>query len=148
MWWQTILFLGLFLPLRMNAGGYHTRNRATCYMLSTIIMTLSLRIIGQATWSGKMFFAILLLSMMLVLRLAPVADDNKPLEEEEKTRYRNRVKWIITGYSISSILAWWGEMPTIAVCILMAIAVSAVLLSVGAIKNNGLMKARCFTERE
>lgn len=45
MFWQSFLFLFIYMPLRSFAGGYHARNAESCYVLSVIIITVALLLI-------------------------------------------------------------------------------------------------------
>lgn len=46
--WQSIVFMMAYIPLRIYAGGYHTKTQLRCYLFSILLIVLSL------LWGGPM----------------------------------------------------------------------------------------------
>lgn len=88
--WESIVFLVSFSAIRMYAGGYHCKKAIHCYVISSGIMVLVLTVV-KITPSWYMLpisIFILLVSIPIILKLAPVGATNKPLDEVEKQHYR------------------------------------------------------------
>ncbi|MCM1425631.1 MAG: accessory gene regulator B family protein [Eubacterium sp.] len=93
-----LLFLVSYIPLRSFCGGYHADTNFGCTVVSAILICCVCWIYQN---SGNVFFFayypfIYLISGYLVIRYAPVPDKNKPLDEAETVRYRqkSRVIWL------------------------------------------------------
>ena len=75
---EIIMFLILFIPLRSNAGGFHTKKKLTCYCFSNL-MLLAIVYIPNLIISKTAYgiIAILfVLSNLLILCLAPIPNFN------------------------------------------------------------------------
>lgn len=85
-------FLASYIPLRSYCGGYHARTNSGCMVVSAFIV-IAVCIVVRAIsgvnifWMQTICFAI---SGFFVIRYAPVADLNKPLDEAETICYRKR----------------------------------------------------------
>lgn len=88
--WESIVFLVSFSSIRMYAGGYHCQKAIHCYIISSGIMIFVLTIIRitSALYILPISLLILLVSIPIILKLAPVGATNKPLDELEKQYYR------------------------------------------------------------
>lgn len=88
--WESIVFLVSFSAIRMYAGGYHCQKAIHCYIMSSGIMVLVLTVVKiTPTWYMlPISILILLVSIPIILKFAPVGATNKPLDEVEKLHYR------------------------------------------------------------
>lgn len=93
--WQSIVFLLAYIPLRSYAGGYHARTQLRCYLLSIAIMVTFALMIKYISWNELSIMLLTLISCGVILMLAPIADNNKPLDSEEIKVYRNRTRIIL-----------------------------------------------------
>lgn len=132
--WQNLVFIACYMPLRMNVGGYHTRTQWSCYVLSTIIIFISLILIKWDAWMNVNFFAILIISSMLLILISPIEDENKPISELEKKVYKKRVYIILSVYVMFSSTFWIIGYIQISISILISIFLSSFLLMIGYIK--------------
>lgn len=88
--WESIVFLVSFSAIRMYAGGYHFQKAIHCYVVSSGIMILVLTIV-KFTPAGYILvtnLAMLTISVPIILKLAPMETETKPLDEVEKQHYR------------------------------------------------------------
>lgn len=133
---QCVAFMVAYIPLRSYAGGYHAGTQLTCYLLSIpfmIIMLIGIRVIP---WNGYICVAVLLFAGIVLFKLTPVEDLNKPLRPIEITVYRKKSLIIATVLSCIAILLWFAGIKQIAVSIIMALFMIAVMLILGVFKNN------------
>lgn len=87
--WGCMVFLLLYLPLRIFAGGLHCSNRRNCYTLSVIIFAVMIFTYQMAEgtssiWTDCLFY----IAAAVIVIMAPVQDKNKPLEYAEARHHR------------------------------------------------------------
>lgn len=87
---ESMVFLVSFSAIRMYAGGYHCQKAIHCYVMSSGIMVLVLTVVKvtPTEYMIPISLLILLVSIPIILKLAPVGATNKPLDEVEKLHYR------------------------------------------------------------
>lgn len=132
---EVIIFLLAYSPLRTYAGGYHAKTQLRCYFMSIVIIIAVLITIKYVPMNNLVYLLCLLSSSTIIFLLAPVQDQNKPLNEKEKIVYGRR-SYIILSILIALffLLAFIGQ-AKISVCIAMGIAVLAIMLVLGKVKN-------------
>lgn len=87
-YYDWVLFLAAFIPLRTTAGGYHASSHLRCIMVGTIVYTILLLITQlHVNWAGTAV-AIVFISFLLILVLSPVEVQNKKLNTA--CRMKNR----------------------------------------------------------
>ncbi|MEG1584998.1 MAG: accessory gene regulator B family protein, partial [Anaerovorax sp.] len=93
----TVFFIAAFPILRTFAGGIHASSYGKCYVYSLLFYALVIILCNLAVKSGKILdtFAIFLLSVSIIMLLAPVEDRNKPLSSQEFKRYRRITRIIL-----------------------------------------------------
>lgn len=130
MFWQSILFMVVYLPLRTFAGGYHARTQLLCYLLSTILILAVLLMIRFVPWTDFISLSLVLLSSIIIFIFAPVEDINKPLDEKEIARYKKRTRTILISEMIITLfillLGFNDIIPSIAVS-LFALSIMLIL---------------------
>lgn len=133
--WQAILFMALYAPLRSNAGGYHARTSARCYVYSILLMVAVLLAMKHLVISRFICNITLLISCVIILSLAPVEDSNKPLDNTEKVVYRKRT-YMITALECSFfVVALILKAENFALCIMWVFAMMGAILLAGKWKN-------------
>ncbi|RDU24466.1 accessory gene regulator B family protein [Anaerosacchariphilus polymeriproducens] len=92
---EAIIILLFFIPLRCSAGGYHTRHRTSCYILSTLMVAGMIWGAKESSWSVISMVLISIICGTIIWMLCPVEDENKPLCELECKVYRKRTRVIL-----------------------------------------------------
>lgn len=87
---QSIVLLISFMMLRTYAGGLHASTPARCYLLTIITIIVSLSVINNIKLFQKLSVLILILSDIVIWKLAPVGTANKTLDEIECIVYRKK----------------------------------------------------------
>jgi accessory gene regulator B len=90
MLWQSLVFTAAYAGLRTSAGGYHARTQRDCNILSVFLIIAVLCALKWIPWSGAACLIAVAVARITVLVLAPVEDENKPLDETETVVYRKR----------------------------------------------------------
>lgn len=135
MLWQSVIFTIAYGLLRPVAGGFHARTQRSCYFYSILLLVLALGILRWDQWDGITCIFIVLASGGVVFKLAPVEDENKPLDDVEVMVYRHRSR-IICGVLaiVVSILLLVNEIE-MASCIAVSILAASVMLVLGQARN-------------
>lgn len=131
-----LAYLIFFLPMRLFSGGYHAETSERCFVLSTITFGVSIaasKLIPLLYISnmGKMIGAV---SVIVILVLAPLINENNPLNQAQRRRNRIILCTLLfidlVFYILSCNYAW-----TIASNELIFIVMDAVLLLAGKLKQ-------------
>ena len=140
MFWESILFMAAYMPLRSFAGGYHAKTHLRCYLYSIVMITVVLLIIRFLPVGRIIYSCLMLVGGIVIFLLAPVEDKNKPLDDEEQRVYciRTRVILVLEGsvLLVSIILQFKPLYSDIS----LAIFCLGVLVLVGKVKNMILHK--------
>lgn len=142
MFWQSIIFLLAYNPVRTYSGGYHARTPLVCYLLSIPMMLVVLLGIRMLPWNGYICVIASLCSFVVIGILAPVADPNKPLNEREKIVYKGRARTYSAVLFGASLMLWFAGLEQVSLSIVMALGVAAFMLVLGAIKNGNMGKEK------
>lgn len=130
------VFLVCYIPLRSYCGGYHAKTNIGCTCISALVIYfMCLLEKAFAVKIENFWFIIGFLSAgLIIFILAPVQDNNKPLDFAEWIHYRkkSRLIWLIE-FIFGSILGIWFHNITF-VIVLCQITLS-IMLCIGLIKN-------------
>lgn len=140
MLWQGVVFTVTYAFLRTHAGGYHSRTATKCHFFSIVLLSGALSLIKFAPWNNIGIMISLLLSGTIILALSPVEDENKKLDETERSVFKKRTKSIFFMLTILVLLANRTRQSAISICITMSICTSAFMLILGEIKNRAIKK--------
>ena len=134
MLWQGIVFTVAYSLLRSYAGGYHARTQTRCYIFSVILIIVVHSLIKFVNWNYITLITSITLSGTTILYMAPIADENKELDEKEFIVFKKRTNIVLFVLISSIILFNFVKQFEICVCITMAICVSAIMLILAKIK--------------
>lgn len=131
-----LAYLIFFLPMRLFSGGYHAETSERCFILSTIAFGASIAVsklipLLYISNTGKIIGAV---SVIVILVLAPLINENNPLNQTQRRRNRIILCTLLfidlVFYILSCNYAW-----TIASNELIFIVMDAVLLLTGKLKQ-------------
>lgn len=137
-----LAYLIFFLPMRLFSGGYHAETSERCFILSTITFGASIAASKLIPLlyifnTGKIIGVI---SILVILVLAPLINENNPLNQTQRRRNRIILCTLLfidlVFYILSCNYAW-----TIASNELIFIVMDAVLLLTGKLKQ-GISKMK------
>lgn len=110
-----LLFLISYIPMRSFCGGYHADTNLGCTIVSALLICCVCWIYQNIRESVLMIYYpfVYLISGYLVIRYAPVPTQNKPLDETETVRYRqkSRLLWLletVIGIALYFLLREYG----------------------------------------
>ncbi|MDE6520826.1 MAG: accessory gene regulator B family protein [Ruminococcus sp.] len=90
MFFECILLLAAYMPLRSYAGGHHSDSSEKCYIVSSLIMVIWMCLLKFEILPISCCVIMLLISACICFTFAPVESSNKPLDEREQNVYRQK----------------------------------------------------------
>lgn len=140
MLWQSVVFTIAYGLLRSTAGGFHARTQRNCYLYSVLLLFFALGIIYWNEWDVITCMFVVLISGSVVFNLAPVEDENKPLDDVEVMVYKHRSR-IICGVLVIAVLTLLLVNETeMASCLAVSILSASVMLVLGKARNRYVAK--------
>lgn len=137
MLWQTLCFISSYSILRVYAGGYHAKTKLRCYLFSIGMMTTAIYLIKYISWGWSSYIITLIISSTIILMLAPVEAQNRPLDKLEKTVYRQKSIIILSFLVVLSTLLWFAKARQSSISICIALGGLAVVLVLGKLNKLG-----------
>lgn len=106
-----IPYLATFIPLRLSAGGYHSKRHLSCISLNTFFYSISI-IVSKVIVSlfDTLFVVVSCTSSICVFIFSPVQAKNKPLTSSEKIRNRHISLILSLALSFSNITIYYSSM--------------------------------------
>lgn len=143
--WETIVFLGFFCPLRKLAGGYHAPNYFLCTTIFSTYYWILCNFAPAGFGDGQII--VLLLSCFIIIWLSPVADPNKPISKEKGRRLHKRVIVVILAELIVlGLEKWLYDNQAVSAFMYYSFITECILLIAGQIKNT--LRRRKYYENE
>ncbi len=91
-----VFFLLGIAPIRTYAGGFHAKTHFRCYLISTVVFVVSLLVVKASVLGIKTIFFMELFAVVIIVLMAPMEANNKPLKAE--TKRKNRKKCLIIAF--------------------------------------------------
>lgn len=135
MFWQSVVFTIAYGLLRPVVGGFHARTQRNCYFYSTLLLVLALGVLRWDQWDAISCMFIVPASGSVVFKLAPVEDENKPLDDVEVMVYRHRSRIICGVLAIAVAILLLVNEIEMASCIAVSILAVSVMLVLGEVRN-------------
>ena len=131
---EFIIFITAFALLRQYAGGFHADRFISCLLISCCVITLfciAIRLPDTAVYAVG---ALSVISLIIIILLAPVDSKHKRITEADRTKYRKKLTIILICEIITSgVIMLYSE--HFAMSIFISWIVLSVLLIIGKIKN-------------
>lgn len=132
---EILVFMAVYIPLRSYAGGYHARTPLRCYIFSVIMLiavSLGLKYLCIAEW---VYYVIFALVIIIICVLSPVEDRNKPLDEIEHKIYKKRTIFVVVAELTIALLLKLVMFDNLFIAIAYSFVVLSLMLIGGKIKN-------------
>ncbi|MDE5909710.1 MAG: accessory gene regulator B family protein [Lachnospiraceae bacterium] len=143
---QSIIFMLTFCSLRRYAGGYHADSQKRCYVISFAVIIITFWMIKILPYYIIADVFINMSCLVLILFLAPVENQNRQLETNERKKYGTKTKTIATFISLLTVFFRYKGLHNIIIPILMAFIIVSISLILGYIKNvkqKNIYTAKC-----
>jgi len=130
---QTVLFFGIYVALRVYAGGYHAKSPIICFFVSSLILIpFVIAIRHYHLWSTPIaFWVILIVSVVALLLLGTVENQNKLLDSMERKVYRRRLLRNLTIVVVLGATLSFLSQGSYAIAVLCGVMLTAITAGVG-----------------
>lgn len=127
---ESFIFLISFSMIRIYAGGYHCKKSTHCYLISSGMMISALVLVKliPIEYITSLSVILLLISVSVILKFAPVGAINKPLDNMEKKYYRKKTLFYLSLECCIIFIFFIAGMQKAAFVICLGITISAFLL--------------------
>lgn len=142
MLWQSVVFTIAYGMLRTVAGGFHARTQRRCYLYSVLLLFFALGVLRWVQWNKELCVFIIFVSGSIVFKLAPVEDENKPLDDVEVVVYSQRSRIIYGILTLVATIFLLINRIDMASCIVMSILAESVMLLLGEARNRYMTTKR------
>lgn len=130
---ESLIFLVSFSLIRTYAGGYHCEKATSCYFMSSGIVVLVLSIVKfiPKKYILVISLVMLLISIPIILKLAPIETKSKPLDEVERKYFRKKTILHLSLECIVVTILFLFQIYYFGYVICLGISVSAMLVLFG-----------------
>jgi accessory gene regulator B len=129
-----------YSPLRVYAGGYHTKTQLRCYVFSIFLTIAVIYANKYIPGTNQNIIIITIISCITIFCLSPVEDRNKPLDEAEKRVYRKRSWYVLLFEVILLVILLCVGVKFVALSIAISLLALSLMLIAGKIKNSLVAK--------
>lgn len=140
-WYALIIFYAFFIPLRMNAGGYHANSYGGCFLVTTVVYAMYL-LVGTLVPPNIAIIltcTLCIATLVIVFLLAPMIHKNSVIDEKGIIRRKilSRII-IIADCMIIYTLVAFSCIYTIPFYIFLAVGAVAISMIIEFIQKRGL----------
>lgn len=135
---ESILFTIAFTSLRQYSGGYHADSQKKCFVLSTLMLIISLGIIKSIKIFPLLILPLIILtliSIIYVLIAVPIDTPNKRLDKDEIRVYGKRARIFAAMLTITAAILCYLNLNALASAVMTGIVMNAYLMLKGHISN-------------
>lgn len=142
MFYDCIVFLCVFMPLRMYTGGYHAQTHLTCFLI--LLLDMFVGVIFMSLLQNSIFVfsvIVMVLSVIIVTLYAPVVHENYPLSKQQVQNSRKKGFLVLFAVVIGIILFLTTKNYGISFCASFGLASVSVSILVAKIQEKGGKKS-------
>lgn len=133
--WNMVVFMAAFIPIRIYAGGFHAKTSLRCYIYSIFFLAAVLLAMRFVDLTNLIYCLLYCLSSIIILCLAPIADINKPLDKTEKIVYKKRTVILWVTETVVIFICYFFSWSIIFESCIYSLFSTAIMLILGIIKN-------------
>ena len=138
---QSIFYLIAFIPLRRYAGGYHANSEKKCRVISFFMVLTSFIVMRCLNDNGVCILIIgAVVFGVFILGLAPIENENKKLDAEERKQYKNATRKILVTEIVCLLILHYANLQWVVEGIAISIITVGVVLILGILKNGTIAK--------
>lgn len=131
-----VLFTVIFILLRTYAGGVHMNSFAACLACSALVQTFVLLVNAKYEVPIMYGWIVIILSSVLLIKLAPVENINRELDNDEKKHCKKITIKIIIGVIIFAGCCTLGDITKAVQLVALTILTVFISQCIGIIKYN------------
>jgi len=140
-WIETIFFFAGLIPIRMIAGGYHSKTPQRCNVLTFFVYVVNMILITlmKSHITYPLTYTINMIIIVIIFSVAPVDHKNRELDEIELSTAKKSSRitgTIIVGFCTASLVLF-GLSNIILISTMMGAFTASVSLFIGSIVRGG-----------
>ena len=140
LFWQCVIILVTFMPIRVYAGGYHAKTPLQC-SVKTWMLLLAILLAYRFLPSYLLLeCGIVVVAGGWIWFFAPIEDSNKPLLDYELKKYRKKALLYFMLYVCIYVIAHMVGWNQISRCIAWGLGMLLFIMVAGVIKNRNWKK--------
>ncbi|MBR3771798.1 MAG: accessory gene regulator B family protein [Clostridium sp.] len=132
---EVLVFMATYIPLRTFGGGFHAKTQVRCFIYSNLLVVGILLLSRFIAHSSIAYLILGLLGTIVVMRMAPVEDKNKPLDEIECRVYGKKARCILGLDLLLAIALQLLGFHNLVSTVLVSVFALGVFLIMGYVKN-------------
>lgn len=125
-----LVFISVFVPLRLFTGGYHAATYRKCFIISNLsyLLILFLKCITWRTVSMEMWWCLLIGTCLYIIMNAPIINSAQPISESKQKRSKRITKYILTVDIVWILCLAFNQRELMVMAILSICLVSVMML--------------------
>jgi accessory gene regulator B len=132
---ESAIFYITFILLRSYAGGVHAKTETVCTILTTLAIGIATALIRMLESTNAKISLCFLFCNICLLAFSPLDSREKPLDAEEKCRYRKICFGLVFACDIVVGVAHFLTLPMLYYPVICGMCLETVLLSFGKMCN-------------
>lgn len=125
-----LVFISIFVPLRLFSGGYHAKTYSKCFVISNLsyLLVLFLKYITWKIVPMEIWWCLLAGMCYYIVKNAPIINPAQPISESKQKRSKKITKYILTADIVWIIYLALIQEELMSMAILSICLVSAMML--------------------
>lgn len=127
---ESVIFYIVFILLRSYAGGVHAKTEVACTIWTTLAMGTATAFIKILECTSTKIPVCFLLCNICILTFSPLDSREKPLDMEDRRRYRKICFWLVFACDVVVGVAHFLTLPMLYYPVICGMCLETVLLSI------------------
>ena len=133
---ENAIIVLVFLSIRKYAGGFHFNKPALCLFGSSVVMAVLL-VLSDRIYTSLLMYAVLLISVIIIVCLSPLDSDKRKLDDTEIKEYKIKAVIVLLVILALYTLLCVCHKIIYSNCVFLAIELVLCLQLLEVIKNTG-----------
>lgn len=130
-----LLYMAMFVPMRVYAGGYHASSPKKCYVYSMLCVVSAMVIIKYGFFNVIISDIIAIINGIIIFIIAPVEDSNNPFDQSEYEYYKQHTRVILVIEGIIYIVLHVLKFNLCVSCVSLSFVTLCLIMLAGRVKN-------------
>ena len=136
--WECLLFTVSFSAIRSLAGGYHADTRIKCFVQSMCMLMAVLvifKLIQKNLFGCEVVLCLSIIAAVIIWVFSPIDTENKRLTNRERKILKIKSRSVLMIEAVILVSTYLLDYGKIACSIMLALIVTAILMTIGGVKN-------------
>lgn len=131
---ECILFFVVFIPIRVYAGGLHFNKYLLCLICSVLTLLMVLAIVKYTDLDGGYSMIISGIMLMLIIKLSPVDNVNRDVDETEQSYFKKKLTVFIVLDAAGVVILYLCSMEKLLFLFALTLSLIVVTMILGKAK--------------